>query len=85
VLGAYYSRVLIHSSAFGFPQPNGHILDKVVALRYDATNYWNLKVEGHFMNGTGITRIPWGFYDSVNPNGFQDQTPLLVIRSSWFF
>jgi hypothetical protein len=37
------------------------------------------------MNGTGITRIPWGFYDSVNPNGFQDQTPLLVIRSSWFF
>jgi hypothetical protein len=85
VLGAYYSRVLIHTSAFGFSQPNGHILDKVIALRYDATNYWNLKVEGHFMNGTGIARIPWGFYNADNPNGFQDQTPLLVIRSSWFF
>ncbi len=87
VLGAYYSRVLIHNVPFSSTniQPPGYILDKVIALRYDATNYWNLKIEGHFMDGTGIGQVPWGFYAEENPQGFKNSTPLLVIRSSWFF
>ncbi len=37
------------------------------------------------LDGTGIGQVPWGFYAEENPNGFKNSTPLLVIRSSWFF
>jgi hypothetical protein len=87
VLGSYYSRLLIHNIPFGSTAagPPGYVLDKVAVLRYDATNYWNLKLEGHFMDGTGLPQVPWGFYSQVNPDGLQNKTPLLLIRSSWFF
>jgi hypothetical protein len=79
-LGSYYSHLFEYSWLNTAPYPNAHIIDKVVAARFDLTRYSNLKVEGHFMNGTGHTTYPWGFYTAANPDGLQDQTPMLIIR-----
>jgi hypothetical protein len=84
-LGSYYSRGIAHMDSSDIPDNVTHILDKVVCLRYDITTAWNVKVEGHFMNGVGSKFLPWGFYPSVNPQGLVDQTPLLVVRTGWYF
>jgi hypothetical protein len=86
-MGSYYSRSLIHYTGPSATPALAltHILDKVISVRYDVTSFWNVKLEGHFMNGNGLTFFPWGFYSPVNPAGFKDKTPLLVARSSWYF
>lgn len=80
-LGTYFSQVRILTS-FDLP---AHIFDKAVAARVDLSKNWNVKVEGHFMNGTGPRSEPWGFYPTVNRLGFKDKTPMLVVRSGWNF
>jgi hypothetical protein len=91
-LGSYYSRYTITSTAGGQPGggvspstdtslPANHIYDKVVTARVDFNKFWNLKVEGHFMNGYGASTYPDGFYRHVNPQGFQPNTNALVIKT----
>jgi hypothetical protein len=84
-VGSYYSHLFEYTTLNQVYYPNGHIIDKVLAVRVDLARYWNVKVEGHFMNGYGHTTYPWGFYTASNPNGLQDQTPLLVVRTAFFF
>jgi hypothetical protein len=79
-VGSYYSHLFEYTYLNKAPYPNSHIIDKVLAVRFDLTQYANLKVEGHFMNGYGHTTYPWGFYTAVNPIGLQDQTPMLIVR-----
>jgi len=96
-LGSYYSRYAITSVSGGplasslasaFPQqtdtslPPNHIYDKVVTARVDLNRYWNVKVEGHFMNGYGDSSYPEGFYPQVNPTGFHPDTNALVLKTS---
>jgi hypothetical protein len=92
-LGSYYSRYTITSVAGGtltspFDQetntslPANHIYDKVITARVDLNRYWNLKVEGHFMNGYGNSSYPDGFYPQVNPLGFKPDTNALVLKTS---
>jgi len=62
--------------------PANHIYDKVVVGRVDLNRYWNVKVEGHFMDGTGSGGIyPAGFYPQQNPNGYQRNTNALVLKT----
>jgi hypothetical protein len=82
-LGSYFSHM--RADAFYAAPVLGHEFDKVVTARVDLTKYWNLKVEGHFINGTGGQALPFGFYPQVNPNGYQDKTPLLVVRTGLNF
>jgi hypothetical protein len=91
-LGSYYSRYSVTSVAGGslaalVPDqtdtslPANHIYDKVITARVDLNRLWNVKVEGHFMNGYGTSTYPDGFYPQVNPQGFKPNTNALVVKT----
>jgi hypothetical protein len=91
-LGSYYSLYSITSTAGGplaalFPDqtdtslPANHVYDKVITGRVDLKRFWNVKVEGHFMNGYGASIYPDGFYPQVNPQGFKPNTDALVLKT----
>jgi hypothetical protein len=95
-VGSYYSHYTIESVYFGpialvVPSqtdtslPQNHIYDKVITARVDINRFWNVKVEGHFMNGYGVSTYPDGFYPQLNPQGFQNNTDALVIKTSFHF
>jgi hypothetical protein len=91
--GSYYSRYTITNVTSGLLSslaiqatdtslPQNHDYDKIVTVRVDLNRFWNVKVEGHFMNGYGDAPYPNGFYPQVNPQGFQPNTNALVIKTS---
>jgi hypothetical protein len=96
-LGSYYSRYTITSiiagvlASEGFPSqtdtslPDNHIYDKVITGRVDLKKFWNVKVEGHFMNGYGSSTYPDGFYPQVNPQGFAPNTNALLMKTGFNF
>ena len=91
-LGSYYSRYSI-TTVSGGPDavytsnhtdtslPINHVYDKVVSARVDLKKFWNVKLEGHFMNGYGFCTYPDGFYPEVNPQGFKPNTNALVVKT----
>lgn len=91
-LGSYYSHYSITTLYRGalarFAQnqtdtnlPENHVYDKVLTARYDLRKFWNVKIEGHFMNGYGASSYPDGFYPQQNPQGFKNNTNALVVRT----
>lgn len=95
-LGSYYSRYSVTSAAGGplaalLPDqtntslPANHVYDKVITARVDLDKFWNVKVEGHFMNGYGNSTYPDGFYARVNTQGFKPNTNALVVKTSLNF
>jgi len=95
-IGSYYSHYTITNivagalSAFYPPAtdtnlPADHDYDKVITGRVDLNKFWNVKVEGHFMNGYGSGPYPNGFYTQVNPSGFAPNTNALVLKTSLNF
>jgi hypothetical protein len=94
-VGSYYSHFTVTTGIQGagagvIPQqtdtslPQNHIYDRVVTARIDLTRFWNLKVEGHFMNGYGNTATA-GFYPQVNPLGLKPDTNALVLKTGMNF
>jgi hypothetical protein len=95
-LGSYYSRYSV-TTFFGgalaafVPNetdtslPDDHIYDKVITARIDLKKFWNVKLEGHFMNGYADGSYPEGFYPQVNPRGFKPSTNALVLKTSLYF
>lgn len=57
-----------------------HIYDEVCSARYDINRYWDVKAEGHFMDGYGDSRQAQGFYAAWNPHGLKPTTNLLILR-----
>jgi hypothetical protein len=95
-IGSYYSRYAITTAAGGplaalFPAqtdtslPANHVYDKVVTGRVDLNRFWNVKVEGHFMDGYGDSLYPDGFYPQQNQHGFKPDTNALVVKTSFNF
>src|ERR1700687_713582 len=95
-LGSYYSHYTMTTHYGGilgmvFPQrvdtsrPENHIYDKVVSARIDLNRFWNVKLEGHFMDGYGDGPYPDGFYQGDNPAGFKRNTNALVVRTGFNF
>jgi hypothetical protein len=91
-LGSYYSHYSVNSVAGGpyaamFPDqtdtslPANHVYDKVITARVDLKKFWNVKVEGHFMDGYASGSYPEGFYPQVNPQGFKPNTNALVVKT----
>ncbi|MFZ0762076.1 MAG: hypothetical protein WAM69_19170 [Candidatus Sulfotelmatobacter sp.] len=91
-IGSYYSRYTIANVVAGalaafYPPatdtslPANHDYDKVITGRADLNKFWNVKIEGHFMDGYGSGPYPNGFYTQVNPQGFQPNTNALVIKT----
>ena len=90
-LGSYYSSLSTAYKRGSLPAsldtslPTNHIHDKVVTGRIDLCRFWDLKIEGHFMDGYNNNQYPAGFYIPDNPQGFKPQTNLLIIRTGWNF
>ena len=89
-LGSYYSRFSCMYLRNGVPSfdtslPTNHLYDKVVSARFDLGRWWNVKVEGHFMDGWGGTQSPDGFYTTDNPAGILPTTRLLLVRTGFSF
>jgi hypothetical protein len=94
--GAYESRYYVdHPEALdfagGLPLDASvyHVFDHVATLRVDLAHCWNVKVEGHFMNGIGDPFSPHGFYLRNNSTNFtpsfKPTTNMVVIRTGWDF
>jgi hypothetical protein len=92
-IGSYYSRYTITNVVAGalaafYPPatdtslPANHDYDKVITGRVDLKRFWNVKIEGHFMDGYGSGPYPNGFYTQVNPQGFKPNTNALVVKTS---
>jgi hypothetical protein len=83
-VGTYHSRFYIDVP--NTPDPNGnHIFDQTVTGRFDIAKWWNVKVEGHFIDGYGDIYSAHGFYQRSNPKGLKPTTNLLVIRTGFNF
>jgi hypothetical protein len=85
-VGTYYSRFYPNANRstdlYGqyVPLPMRHIFDQAVTARFDIHKYWDLKFEGHFLNGYSDPAGVRGFYPQDNPQGLQPNTNLLVVR-----
>jgi hypothetical protein len=93
-VGSYYSRWAVAwvDTMAGLVEspsqsaPDRHLYDKVVTARVDLTKFWNVKVEGHFMDGYGAPGMyPDGFYTATNLQGLKPTTNLLLVRTGWNF
>ncbi len=68
------------------PPESGKIDDKVITTRIDPNRFINVKLEGHFMAGTGVPTIyPSGFYLADNPQGLKSNTNALVVKTTLSF
>jgi hypothetical protein len=65
--------------------PSNHVYDKVITARVDLNRFWNVKVEGHSMNGYGAGPFPDGFYPRANPQGFKPNTNAVVVKTGMSF
>ncbi|HEY3459127.1 MAG TPA: hypothetical protein VGK64_31370 [Bryobacteraceae bacterium] len=83
-IGGYYSRFYL-DWADKHSDLGNHIFDKVACIRFDLASHWDLKIEGHFMNGYGASEAFRSFYPQDNPQGFKPGTNLLVLRTGFQF
>jgi hypothetical protein len=87
-IGSYYSHyhlTQINPLVAVAGTDRDHIFDKVVTLRLDLARFWDLKIEGHFMDGVSSPGQAHGFYPQDNPQGLKPLTNMLVIRTGWYF
>ncbi|MEP6960854.1 MAG: hypothetical protein ABI995_02190 [Acidobacteriota bacterium] len=83
-IGSYYS-YYIGEHHLPHSDPRNHLFDKTVTARIDLNSNWNVKVEGHFMDGAPDALCLHGFYTSVNPNGVTPAMNMVVIRTGFAF
>jgi hypothetical protein len=79
-VGSYYSN-FVYNINLPASAANNHIYDTAISSRVDLNRFWNIKVEGHFIDGTGNPALARGFYRRNNLSGFNEKTRLLVIRT----
>jgi hypothetical protein len=84
-VGYYHSNFHVDNPLVPTDPNSNHIYDEVGTARYDFNRNWDLKVEGHFMNGYGDAYNAQGFYTRWNPKGFKPTTDMLVLRTSFNF
>jgi hypothetical protein len=59
--------------------------DKVVTARVDFNRFWNLKVQGHFIDGYARGMDPAGFYPRQKRQGFKPNTNALILKTGFHF
>ena len=88
-IGAYRSQYRfrdLFDSLVATPGPgSNHVDDTTVTIRLDPAPYWNIKLEGHFIDGYGNTVSARGFYPRYHPQGIQPTTNLFVVRTGFVF
>jgi hypothetical protein len=83
-VGSYYSN-FVYNINLPASANNNHIYDTAISSRLDLNRFWNIKVEGHFIDGTGNPALARGFYRRNNRSGFSEKTRMLVIRTGLNF
>jgi hypothetical protein len=80
-VGAYDSQY----EFLGIPATD-HSFDRTATARIDLNRFWDVKIEGHFINGNGgaLQGAAHGFYLFDNPS-LQHDTVALVLRSGFSF
>jgi len=85
-VGGYYSHFQADQDTVpGSPGADNHEYDKVMTFRFDINRFWNVKLEGHFIDGHADTYSARGFYQDDNLNGLQPTTSALVVRTGFNF
>jgi hypothetical protein len=84
-VGVYHSNV--HEDNPNNPKntASNHITDEVGTARYDVNSHWEVKAEGHFMDGYGDIYSAQGFYSQWNPQGLKPKTNMLVLKAAFNF
>jgi hypothetical protein len=83
-VGSYHSRYVANTS-LPSSADNNHINDTALTGRIDLSSFWNVKIEGHFMDGYGDPLNAHGFYTRSNQQGFDAKTNMLVVRTGVSF
>jgi len=78
-----YSSWFVFDSRQDWSLPTNHVRDEAVTARFDLNLHWDLKVEGHFVNGYGRFDSLRGFYEEDNPQGLRPSTTMLVVRTGF--
>ena len=84
-VGVYHSNAHFDNPSNPKNTASNHITDEVGTARYDVNSHWEVKAEGHFMDGYGDIYSAQGFYSQWNKAGLKPKTNLLVLRSSFNF
>ena len=83
-LGTYYDRY--YFDHWTLPDPSTHyIRDYAATIHFTLTRFWSVKLEGHFLDGTGDEWSSHSFYTADNPNGLKPRTNMVVLRSGFSF
>lgn len=77
-VGSYYSHYVNKSLDTSLPE--NYSKDRVISGRYDFNSYFYGKIEGHFLQGTGL-----GYYQSTNPNGLKPNSNMLAAKIGFSF
>jgi hypothetical protein len=76
--GTYYSHYANRSLDPSLPA--AYSRDWTICGRYNFSQYFYAKVEGHFLHGTAL-----GYYTSVNPEGLKTNSNMLAARIGFSF
>jgi hypothetical protein len=82
-LGSYYTN-FIADRLFPFSATNG-IRGPVATARFDINKMWNVKAEGHFVDGYAEPYSARTFYPSSNPGGLHRRSNLFLLRTGIVF
>jgi hypothetical protein len=82
-VGSYYSKYITNTNLDADLDTN-HISGPAVTARFDINRWWNVKVEGQFMDGTGDLNYSHGFYHRNNTS-VDPKTNMLVVRTGFNF
>lgn len=84
-VGVYHSGTKVKKPSTPTNSASTHIYDEVGAVRYDINRFWDVKAEGHFMDGYDDSRQAQGFYTQWNPQGLKPKTNMLMLRATFKF
>ena len=79
-LGSYYDQEWFFLRNRDRSDPSNHLKDVAINSRVDFNRFFYAKLELHYMDGNAN-----GFYRTVNPEGFQKVTRLVLVRFGFAF
>lgn len=77
--GSYFSKFYKNYSK-SHSDPANVLEDWCLTLRFDVNSFWNIKVEGHSMDGTAR-----GLFAETNPDGVKEDWEIFMIKTSFNF